>query len=332
MKILIVTQRNCIRTLKQLIALSHTNEVHLITKRLPSGKWCKTVTYYNGDESSLREALKLYDFVDIVYVHSEPSWIVFNVREVLSDKKVILDIHDAQVWRSADPRYRSAEERLAFKWADALVVPSNACKRVLAPSLPCVVLPPYCNEFVYQARSWGWRGGIVYEGRVDLPAEEKFMDYAKYDLLAKELDKRKIAFHIYLPAKSDKDIEPWRKIYEKICFFHKGLLYEQMLSVLGFYDWGLCGNIKSYRNWNLAMPNKVFDYMAGGIPIIALNAKEAGKFVEKHGIGISVKSLDEIEKRWNERQECQKNVFLKRHNFTMEKHIHVVEDLMRSLL
>lgn len=330
MQILVVSQRCCIRTLKQITALSHSHQVHVLTKRIPEGTNCATRTYYDGTEYQLREALKLFQCVDIVYAASEPSWVVFAIREVLK-KPIVLDVHDAQIWRTTDVRHRSAEERLAFRWVDALVVPSNPCKRILKSSLPTVVLPPYVNEKSYFTRSWGWRGGIVYQGRVDLPKQSSFMDYAKYDGLAMELDKEGIQFHIYCPGNT-KDLEPWKKLYEPICHFHKGLPYEKMISVLGFYDWGLCGNLGNYREWNLAMPNKLFDYMAGGIPIIAMNAKETGRFVERHKIGISVKSIQEIKDRWDEREECQKNVFLKRHDWAMEKHIGRLERLFTEVL
>ncbi len=331
MRILCVTQRTCVRTLKQIIALSHNHDVHLVSKRLPTGAWCKTITYYDGTEASLRAALRLYKFVDIVYVHAEPASIVPVVRESLPSKKLVLDIHDAMIWRSTALEHRSAEERLAYAWADGIVVPSQSCRRELNPTVPTVVLPPYVNGMFYQNRSWGWTGGIVYQGRVDLPSQQSFMDYCKMEDTAKALKAAGIVFNLYVPGK-DGQLQDHRKLYRDIAVMHRGLKYEELLSAMGFYDWGLCGNIRRYREWDLAMPNKLFDYLAGGIPVIALNAKETGAFVERHGVGISVSSIDELKERWDEREKCQRNVFLKRHKFTMDNHIHKVETLCKELI
>jgi len=329
-KILIVTERTCARSLKQIVALSQRNDIHLITKRVTDVTGPKTTTYYNGTHESLHRALELYKDVDIVYVHSEPSWTVFEVRRSLPSKKIVLDIHDAQIWRTTNPAYQSAEERLAFRWVDGLVVPSYACKRILKSPLPSVVLPPYVNEAFYVTESWQRKGGIVYEGRIDLSSSPEFMNYSKFTKLCKAFDDVGIPFHIYVPISNRND--EIRKEYADKCILHKPLSFDSMVTALGFHDWGLCGNLDNFREWNVAMPNKLFEYMAGGIPIIALNAKEVGTFVEKHGIGISVKTIDEIKERWDERERCQRNVFLKRYEWTMEKHIHIVEDLMKGLL
>ena len=334
-RILIVSERTCIRTIKQVIALSKNHEVHLITKRQVAGDWLKTVTLYDGTEKRLRDALKLYDFVDIVYAAAEPSWLVFVIREVLKKKKLVLDIHDAMIWRTTELEYSSAEERLAFDWVDGVVVPSLSCKTELVKRhpvrCPIVVLPPYVNECFYYSRQWQRVGGIVYQGRIDLPGAKDFMNYCKYEELNELLYKEDIPFTIYMPGE-EAQLKKWRAIYEPKATFLKGLPYEEMVAAMGFYDWGLCGNIKEFREWDLAMPNKLFDYLAGGIPVIALNAELVGRFVEEQGVGISVKSIQEIKDRWDERAQCQKNVFLKRYEFSMEQHIYVVENLLERLV
>ena len=327
MKLLIVAHRICSRTFKQLVALhSKGIELHIITHTVPKPDIFKTISYYN-DVTGLRNSLALYKNIDLVQVVSEPSWVVITCREVL-DKKIILDLHDAQIWRSDKPEDSSTEERLVFNWVDGFIVPSQTCKQLLQTNKPCIVLPPYHLEDHIAYVSWGYVGGVVYEGRVDLPNFKEFMKYSKYEDCCKEFREAGIPFTIYSPLYT----EEHKKVYGEICMFQPGIEYTQMVKTIGVHDWGLCGNVYKTREWDLAMPNKLFDYLAAGLPVIALNAKTVGRFVEKHKIGISVKSIQEIKDRWDEREECQRNVMLKRNNFTMEKHIEPVIKFYKGVL
>ena len=328
MKILVVAHRVCSRTIKQLIALSNNNEIHLITNTIPNADLFETISYFKTAEG-LRKVLPRFKDVDIVHVVSEPSWTVIPCKEILPDKKIVYDWHDAQIWRSDKAEDASAEERLVSTWVDGIIVPSQSCKDLIETKLPCIVLPPYVNECNIAYNSWGYVGGIVYEGRVDIPRMNKYMDYAKYIDLCKEFEKEGIPFSIFSPRSRSKE---HTEVYKDICAWNMGIPHEKLINYMGVFDWGLCGNLGKFREWDVAMPNKLFEYMAAGIPVIALNAKETGDFVEKHGVGISVSSVQEIKDRWDERDACQKNVMLKRNQFTMEKHIHIVEEFYCQLL
>lgn len=328
MKVLVVANRVCARTVKQMIALSNHVELHLVTHTIPEADVFESVSFYH-EVDGLKKALKRYEDCDIIHAVSEPSWVVIACREVLPNKKIVYDWHDAQIWRSDKAEDASTEERLVSNWVDGIIVPSQSCKTLIDSPIPTVVLPPYVNKQNIAYNAWGYVGGIVYEGRVDVPEMKSFMDYAKYVDLCKRFEEEGIAFSIYSPF-SEKPRH--KEVYKNICSWNRGLPYDQLINYLGVYDWGLCGNIGKHREWDVAMPNKLFEYMAGGIPIIALNAKETGDFVEKHGVGISVSSIEEIKDRWDERDRCQKNVMLKRNQFTMEEHIGAVTELYKRVL
>lgn len=329
MKIVKVGNHCCVRLQKQAIALlDKGHEVHLIGNRLPVAPEFKTSCRY-ATVSQLREALRLHKDADIIHIHNEPSWMVLVAKEVLPNIPVILDIHDAMIFRSTEIKHKSAEERITFDWADGLVFVGEKCREIINPKQPSCVLPSYVNEQNYEFKGWQWIGGVAYEGLVDTPDDKGFMQYANYVDVCRGFREVGIPFHIYAPGGSE---EKKRKCYESICHFCTPLPYDKLIRILGCHDWGLCGNLKKYREWNLAFPNKLFEYLAGGIPIIALNCNEIAKFVRKHKVGIAVKSIQEIKDRWGERQECQKNVFAKRFEFAMEKHIHVLEELYGKLI
>lgn len=329
MKIVKIGYHCCIRLIKEAIALLDKGyEVHLIGNRRPNvAEQFTTMTLF-FTISQLRETLKLHKDADIIHIHNEPSWMLLVAKEILPDIPVVFDVHDAMIFRTSEEKYKSAEERIAFEMADGMVFVSEKCREIINPKVPNCVLPSYVNETFYQLNAWQWIGGLAYEGRVDVPQQKEFMRYCNYIDLCNELKKEEVPFYVYSPS-SGKELKDY---YEPICKLRNPLPYDKLLMLLGCHDWGLCGNLKKYREWDLAMPNKLFEYLAAGIPIIALNCGEVADFVEKYGVGIAVKSVQEIKERWDERAECQKNVFLKRFEFAMEKHIHILEELYEKLL
>jgi hypothetical protein len=65
-------------------------------------------------------------------------------------------------------------------------------------------------------------------------------------------------------------------------------MYWALLSELARYEWGLSIFNSDSKQIQLAMPNKVYDYIAAGIPVIASLGTSFGNFVESEGIGVAV--------------------------------------------
>jgi len=284
----------------------------------------------------VRESLRrLEPHVDFLHAHNEPSYYVSLWKE-FSKKPVILDVHDSFLLRTSPAqadkvmeegkmRMRvSTEERTNFQLADALVFPSQSMADLVCKEFkltqPMLVLPSYLPELFYQYETQPWMGGIVYEGKTAINGDSStnaYCDYRKFDAECKRLG---VDFHLYGNQMSDE----FKAAYPH-AFKYPPCLMGKMIKRIQAHDWGLVGNVDSYPEWEGAMPNKLFEYLAANIPIVCMNAGEVAKFVLEHDIGIVVNSVEELCARWKEHTEKRKNVVRLRHKFSMDSHIEELE-------
>ena len=342
LKVVKIARHCCIRVQKMALPLMEEGyEVHCISHRIPSyADRYETLSLYQ-DVDQLYSAIRLHPDADIFHCHNEPNWFVSAVKSVFPNKPVVLDMHDSMLIRVApedESQNRiSVDERNNAQLADALVFVSDpmavTCRREYGLEQPFIILPSYVPKGFYKIDPWKWLGGITYEGRIDLPEEIgteelKFFSYCDYKELAKALAEKQIPFHLYTPRKDGKIQEA----YKGIAHWRGSYPFDDLIRKLGRHNWGIIGNLQAHLAWQAAMPNKLFEYLAAGIPVIALNASEGGKFLDDTGMGINVNSVDEIVARWTEHRKCREKVFKHRHEWSMERHIHLLEELYEKII
>lgn len=345
MNIVMVSGHGCIRVHKMAIPLIEKgHNVHLIAFRI-STFWEQYKTFsLCYDVEQMIEAMRMYASsgqIDVFHCHNEPSWFVSALKE-MTDIPVILDVHDSYLARSTPEEATAvldtgemhvrvtAEERNNFQLADALIFPGNDFRKVITDEFkleqPALTLPSYVPKRFYKYKSLDWHGGLVYEGKVNLPEENKKpchtgFEYCDYTDLATRAAAMKMDFHLY-PGRSD---DKFRKHYTNRAYLHKPLLYEELLNSVSRHDWGLVGNTIKTREWDVAMPNKLFEYMATGVPVVSMNAADCSKFVADTGVGISVEGPEELGERWAEHRDCRKKLFKERQAWSMNAQIHHLE-------
>ena len=345
-----IAGHGCIRVHKMGIALMERgHDVRLISKKeVPYVEWYKTWTHAFGVNNFV-DAIEMHaGITDVFHAHNEPSWFVTAIKE-RCDVPVVLDVHDSFLARTTseeedgqrkeglDTFRVSVEERNNFQMADALVFPAQRFADIILNEFkidkPYIILPSYVPRQFYQYHGKSWLGGLVYEGRVDLQSDidktprMRGFQYSVYEEMAKEASDMDMDFHLYA-TRTD---EPFKKIYNDISFIHPPLSFEDLLGHIARHDWGLVGNTIKTAEWDIAFPNKLFEYIAAGVPIVAINASACGEFIESHGIGIQVNSLEELGKRWGEHSRCRENLLRKRQQFAMENHIHRLEELYEQV-
>lgn len=73
--------------------------------------------------------------------------------------------------------------------------------------------------------------------------------------------------------------------------FHGFRPYEEALRTVADADVGLVPHIAN-ESWNTTIPNKLFDYMAAGLPVITSDARPAARIVRETGAGAVYESRD----------------------------------------
>lgn len=338
-----ISGHGCIRAHKMGLALlERGHNVHFIAMSL-----CNFHEQYKSfalacDVEQLLHTVRAYaGIADVFHVHNEPSWFVTAVKETCS-VPVILDVHDSYLARStpaqADAKLEAGvahvrittEERNNFQLADALVFPGERFRDTVSSEYglrqPAIVIPSAVPERFYQYKTLDWHGGLVYEGKVNTPAECKgaseFFRYCDYTELAEQATAMGLDFHLYA-GRSGKE---FRKAYEfDKCFVHEPQHFPDLLKVISRHDWGLVGNVYPTPEWDAAMPNKLFEYMAAGVPVVAMNAADCAEFIREHDIGIVVESLAELGQRWSEHREKRANVLRLRKQFSMNRYVERLE-------
>lgn len=295
-------------------------------------------------------SLNRFSDADVFHVHNEPSYFVTMIKERFPDIPVVLDVHDSYSARMTGEEYEelsnqgkfvvrlTSEERNNFQLADGLVFPGTVfgdivCKEYKLDQ-PRRDIPSMLPASWYRYSMREYYGGLVYEGRVNTKAEcaeapnMHGFRYCEYEDFAKKTAELKMDFHLYTIR-----TEPaFKEIYKDIAIQHDPRNMKELVKDLARHDWGLVGNLTHTTEWEVAFPNKMFEYIAACVPIVAINAKACEDFVVKEGIGISVKSIEELAERWKEHREIRKNLIKNRMKFSMDAHIHELEGLYAGLL
>jgi glycosyltransferase involved in cell wall biosynthesis len=83
---------------------------------------------------------------------------------------------------------------------------------------------------------------------------------------------------------------------------HETLPPGKLLEVLATYDFGWAGFNAALNGPHLdtALPNKAFEYVGCGLPILTLGHRALARLVTEEGVGVSLDSLDDVDARLRE--------------------------------
>jgi glycosyltransferase involved in cell wall biosynthesis len=352
MRVLFLQQQPCVRALKYAVALRTARP----DIRLAFAYRGVTLSglYGNGDELfdrwyRLRDGLErdLRNAVDefrpdLIHSHNLPDALTVLVLDVIGGSiPVVHDVHDLQSLRRTpyedgfpEPREVIALEKRAVEESAALVTVSEELLTEIGVRhrLPARVLtfPNYAlrrdlpRELPPPDRPRNGALRLVYQGTLA-------MNDGHYDL--RDLFATITAANVKLDVYPNRPVPDYRGLGLDI---RRKLPPARLLAALPAYDLGWAGfnTALNAAHLDTALPNKVYEYIGCGLPVLALRHKALARVVDTHGVGVVLDGLDNLAERLDalDLVTLRRQVAKTRFDFTVEAQIEQLLDFYESVV
>lgn len=352
MRVLFLQQQPCVRALKYAAGLRAAMpglELGFAYQGKTLSEW-----YGSGDElfdrwwdlggepaAGLRAAVEEFR-PDLIHSHNLPDSLTVLALELLEGRvPVVHDVHDLQSLRRtpyengfAEPREPLELERRAIEGCSALVAVSEELleeiRRRYRPSGPVLAFPNYALGRDLPAalpapdRRNGHAPRLVYQGTLSTNG-------GHYDL--RGIFRRLVREGVSL------DVYPSRQVPEYAGLagvrLHATLPPSRLLAVLPEYDFGWAGFNSKLNGAHLdtCLPNKAYEYMGCGLPVLTLRHRALSRLVGERGLGLSMATLDDLPAQLGALDvvALRRRVAAARHELTVEANVHRLVELYAAV-
>jgi glycosyltransferase involved in cell wall biosynthesis len=351
-RVLFLQQQPCVRALKYAVGLRTTRP----DIRLGFAYQGKTLSQWYGSGDELFERwwdlgeeprFRLRGVVDefrpdLIHSHNLPDSLTVLANEFVGGRiPVVHDVHDLQSLRRTayengfpEPQALGELERRAIVESAALVTVSD---ELLYEVERRYELPPWTLVFANYAlgrdvprlpsprRRDADAPRIVYQGTLSTNG-------GHYDL--REIFRALVAEGVSLDVYPSRDVPAYREIPGLT--YHETLEPAALLRALTRYDFGWAGFNTELNAPHLdtVLPNKAFEYLACGLPILTLNHRALRRLVREKGVGIALGAPSELASELARRDltKIRRRVAAARIHLTVEHNIHRLTGLYERLV
>lgn len=361
MHILYVERQPCIRALKYAegirrtypdIRISFAYSSQTLTELYGHGDECfeEWFPLGNNPADALTDIVSNHN-IDIIHSHNGPDTLTNICIDLFSGKiPIVHDIHDLMSVRETvyedvhedtgkdsgqdeNSLYKSKlweEERRAIEASDAVIAVSDEIfnivqgrgyqlpntTQVYPNFIPERYIPNTLPEIAHKDESQPIR--VVYEGFLSRNGSHYDL-YSTFEALAEE----GIEINIY-PSRESPD---YRALGEAVpnVVYHPHFPPEKLFEEVMQYDFGWAGFNDSLNKEHLdtVLPNKLFEYIACGLPVISFPHKALIGFLETHRVGLIIETVSGLAERLrsSEMNALRENAHMRRSDFTVEANI-----------
>lgn len=302
LNLLFVQDAPCIRNYKMATALrsrGHRVSLAYTEKRLSD-------CYTGLSDDTYNECIKLNNYrhlwdiscnYDLLHCHNEPD--TLSVAALAGHAPVIHDTHDLISLRANGDPQLCYFEGIANRGAAGRIYTTpyqlEEARKLYGVNGKSLVFHNYCStsdlpkRLLSKLSRKDGRVHIVYEGGVGGSAHRDFSDLF-IELAAKEID-----IHIY-PAVFSQEQGQFFSQYSHI-HYNRPISPKNLIEQMSQYDFGIIPfNLKkgNVRFLNSTIANKLFEYLAAGLPVLASDLKSYRDYFAKYPVGMTFRDAKEV--------------------------------------
>lgn len=233
----------------------------------------------------MRMAERIDELIDLWHVHNEPDWLVKLIRSV-SGKPIIWDLHDLKSHKENDTKYLKDEDDSA-NMSDRILTVSEGYASICQKRWPDKEVGVYNSmvplKWFPDLQKDPTMEGVVYEGGVSSVEGHPRNVWRFWENCGVPV--------AVFPAHN---VSGEFQVASNISIFECADVFTLYKS-LAQYEAGIFVCEREEQFMTGVMPNKLFEYLCAGIPIIACNVPDVEDFlVMNPGLGVSVKGPEEV--------------------------------------
>lgn len=272
---------------------------------------------------------------DIIHCHNYPDFAtIWALRGRPSkDMKVIHDNHDVgSLGNYYDYNFAKSKirERVANTEVDGRIFVSPTMQKYIQKRFGLhndLVFPSYADASISPPTSYPSNGAVIYQGALRIGQQRRNSKPLFQNIVDKRMHlhvypSNPIRYNIVSPYYHPHKTVPASELYKKIPTFEAGL------NILN-------ADYETGGKWNhsdMVLPNKLFEYLTCGIPIISTPDKDITAFIKKYKVGYTTSDFNDIQNLVKKARKLRSVIFNHRHKFTMQANIDTLVNFYKKTL